>query len=1837
MKKKYSLIFLAFLCFVVSGYGQASESFTNIPTNSSTSYLTRNWTGDDGFDWTATDARTDQDITGNAITLRTGSLTNDTSVSNGCGTVTFDYRRVFSGNSTLQLFVNGVQYGGNITVSSTAASTASIPVNVSGNVDVELRNSGNRTVIDNLSWTSAVASDLVISGTPTDHGSSCLSAAASPVTYTITNNSAAIALNVDVSSDDAQFVISNWTPQAIIPSGTATFDVTFTPTAIGAQNATITVTSTNASGSTIDLDGTGISNPTITTQPANQIEQIPDTATFSVASSDASSYQWEVSTNGGSTWTPIGGANATSFTTGATDASMDGNLYRCILTNACGNTTSNSASLTVTNPSPNNVTSTRGCFEDTSVNIDWNTPATGATPTGYVVFMIDGGTAPAGALSDANTYTADANFTTATTVSATLGKVVYKGNGTSATVTNLTEDNNYSITVFAYVGEALTGWSNGTSGGSRVVNGLAQADVRNLVATPLTNQINLNWNNPTPSSCWDQLIIVANQGTVTFTPSGDGSAYSGNDNDVYATPNQLVYETTSSVTSKSVTGFTNGTNYCLKVFIRRGTTWSEGVEVCAVPSLTYCNSSGNTSFDTGTTGVIFNTINNTGTATNVAYSDFTAISTTVTLGESYNLEVRVNTDGNFTTHTRVWIDWNNDGDFSDSNEDYELGTADNVADGTTDQSPLAIEIPSNAVVAATRMRVSTRFNTTSTPCQTGFDGEVEDYTINIVRPANAEINIKGNNITIANGFNAPNGLNNTLFATTNIGATTAPKSYFVENIGLATLNLTGAPRVELTGAHPGDFNVTLQPSSSLASTATSEFRIEFSPTADGTRTATVSITNSDSDENPYTFQIEGTGQCVSTITSTIWPTEGPENTEVTITSATDLTGATATINGVAMTMVSTTVTELVVLVPTGATSGNISVLFSIGCSSTNAFTIIDDAISGCETASSSTVPTDLFISEISDATSGSSSFIEIFNGTASSIDLSDYSIRVFNNGSASPSTTANLIGTLAPGGVHVISIGTTTCDLTGNGLAGGLPDQAFNAASGINFNNNSSDALELYNSTTTTSIDVFGVLGSDTWANGLGIGDDGVNYRRQNTAANLPSTTFDITEWDEIDWTSCGDSDYSDFGLYDFSLGVPPTVSVLTAPTFNCTSAISLSVTGTEGVSGGLPLAYQWYYLVPNTSTFMLVPDNADFDNVTTATLDIVNPLGYGDYQFYCQVRENTSTCYQASNAVKLNIITATWNGSWSSAPALNKIVVIDDDYDTSVGTDGETSFEACECIVNTDNELTIANNTYVLVENDLTVDGNIVVMTDGSFVQVNNTAVVDGDVLTDKSKISVEKETAPLASYREYTYWSPPVVGEVISDGLLEADPNRIYLFSGENFRDSTQETNNNNDSTTPGQDDIDDNADDWQNVTGATVMTPGVGYAATHNPAIFINPGQYIYVFEGPFNNGVYNVPIYRNDAELNDNNWNFIGNPYPSAVDADLFLAANASIDQTVGATNGAIFFWSHNTLADANTNGNENLNYSQSDYAIINGSGQTAGGDGITPNRYIPSGQGFFISMDDGATSTIHSGNIRTTDVIFNNSMRVTGNNNQFFRNSIVDEPNKLWLDLTSDNGVFNQILVAYVDGATDNYDGAYYDAHKNLSSELYSGIYSLIGDSTDKKFAIQGKDPISLTTDEVIPVGFSTVIDEPTIYTISIRQFEGAFMHENDIYVIDHLLNSIHNLKDSDYSFTSEKGEFNERFEIVFRADALSIDDKQLDDNDLSIVEQSNGDVRFSIGKNQTITNVEILDVLGRQIYNLKGNSSVEVYDLSRLSNAAYIAKVTLSNGQVISKKAIKRK
>jgi hypothetical protein len=161
-----------------------------------------------------------------------------------------------------------------------------------------------------------------------------------------------------------------------------------------------------------------------------------------------------------------------------------------------------------------------------------------------------------------------------------------------------------------------------------------------------------------------------------------------------------------------------------------------------------CVSVANTFYETSITDVIISdgntdVLRNLDTGKPSGYSDFTDLVADVVVNSEYEFTVNVNTDGNFKVRTFLWIDWNQNCSFDDPGEQYDLGDAIDVSRGATDNSPLAITVPANAVLGKTRMRISTKFaNTVRTPppssCENDFDGEVEDYTINIKSSLNVD-------------------------------------------------------------------------------------------------------------------------------------------------------------------------------------------------------------------------------------------------------------------------------------------------------------------------------------------------------------------------------------------------------------------------------------------------------------------------------------------------------------------------------------------------------------------------------------------------------------------------------------------------------------------------------------------------------------------------------------------------------------------------------------------------------------------------------------------------------------------------------------------------------------------------------------------------------------------------------------------------------------------------------------------------------------------------------------------------------------------------------------------
>ncbi|MDX9695487.1 MAG: T9SS type A sorting domain-containing protein [Bacteroidales bacterium] len=158
-----TFLFLVFLIWTQVGWGQGTESFTNLPTTSASSYLARSWTGDDAVTWTAELARTDQTITGKAICWGNSGTRNliSPTYTGGVGNLTFKYVRAFTGTSarSLEVYVNSVLQA-TITVSPTSdvVETFSQDINIAGDVVVEIRSTGAAQVkVDDLSWTGMAA------------------------------------------------------------------------------------------------------------------------------------------------------------------------------------------------------------------------------------------------------------------------------------------------------------------------------------------------------------------------------------------------------------------------------------------------------------------------------------------------------------------------------------------------------------------------------------------------------------------------------------------------------------------------------------------------------------------------------------------------------------------------------------------------------------------------------------------------------------------------------------------------------------------------------------------------------------------------------------------------------------------------------------------------------------------------------------------------------------------------------------------------------------------------------------------------------------------------------------------------------------------------------------------------------------------------------------------------------------------------------------------------------------------------------------------------------------------------------------------------------------------------------------------------------------------------------------------------------------------------------------------------------------------------------------------------------------------------------------------------
>ena len=541
------------------------------------------------------------------------------------------------------------------------------------------------------------------------------------------------------------------------------------------------------------------------------------------------------------------------------------------------------------------------------------------------------------------------------------------------------------------------------------------------------------------------------------------------------------------------------------------------------------------------------------------------------------------------------------------------------------------------------------------------------------------------------------------------------------------------------------------------------------------------------------------------------------------------------------------------------------------------------------------------------------------------------------------------------------------------------------------------------------------------------------------------------------------------------------------------------------------------------------------------------------------------------------------WDGdSWSQgSPPTNdeEIVIFSGDYQIN------EELKGCSCIINSGVNVVVNSDRTLTIANSVNNNG-------GTLTFENNASLLQTNEAVNTGNIIYKRDTAPVRRY-DFTFWSSPVSRTpafTLEDLSPDTLGDKYYKYNPVNG---------------------------WVIIgKGLAEMEKGVGY--------IIRAPQYYdidapLIFNGKFtgvpNNGTISVPLIAAESS------NLLGNPYPSAIYADQFI-----VDNTANLY-GTLYFWTHNSPPSDDVDGDAKYNYTLDDYAIYNLTGSTTvggmTGDGADtegynepPYGYIAAGQSFFVKSKTALNA------------VFTNSMRVPSRNGQFFKNNARNKENdtghRVWLNFTNTQGAFKQILIGYVEGATNswdnNYDGLTIDGNK------YLDFYSI---NEFMKLVIQGRSLPFLETD-VVPLGYRSIIVGE--FTISIDHANGD-LSSHDIYLEDKLAKNVHNLKTSNYNFTTEIGTFDDRFVLHYVNKSLGTEDIEGTEQ-IVVISVKDKIIKVTSAK-ENISQVSVFDVTGKLLYNkIKVNATeLQVANLQSGSQVLLV-KTTLENGHSTLKKVV---
>jgi hypothetical protein len=543
--------------------------------------------------------------------------------------------------------------------------------------------------------------------------------------------------------------------------------------------------------------------------------------------------------------------------------------------------------------------------------------------------------------------------------------------------------------------------------------------------------------------------------------------------------------------------------------------------------------------------------------------------------------------------------------------------------------------------------------------------------------------------------------------------------------------------------------------------------------------------------------------------------------------------------------------------------------------------------------------------------------------------------------------------------------------------------------------------------------------------------------------------------------------------------------------------------------------------------------------------------------------------------------------------------------------------------------------------------------------------------IFAETSSGSIERDQQGKQNSYNYNYWSSPVsiinptannldysVSAVLRDGLDSSKPEPIVFGNGAYFADGalTSPIKISNrwiwsyNSLTP------DNNTNWQNYYRWQYKANTGSIGAAEGFSMKGSGGNYPietlqnYVFTGKPNSGTISLFLAIDQTYL-------VGNPYPSALDANEFIKDNLKdCDGCRGTANtfgGVLYFWDHFGLSKNHILAQYEGGYAA--YTLMGRIEAISANDPLTantgnkgkniPERYIPVAQGFFI---DAAVYTDRTGTVISTSVdggfvIFKNSQRAlkreTIGSSQFMKTSVskkskitapesvVDSRQKIRLGFDSTIGTHRQLLIGVDSNTTNGFDIGYDAPMFGMNAnDMYLDI-------NNHPFMIEAVPEFN--SNQIIPLGI--VVDKEGSITIKIDALKNI-PSSTEIYLQDTLDQVYHNLRESEFKISLAIGEYNKRFFLRFTGKTLSPNEESKIENGITIFYADNNDVLVIKNNimNLLVNEVSLFNILGQTISNWEVESKNQtkiVLPVKNLSAGVYIVKMKTTNGE-LSKKII---